>query len=52
MKKIFDRRPFSQEFRIGSYTKLYTAIPAVDSEHALQLLPRLCGYGALLHDQL
>src|SRR5882724_7188507 len=52
VKKVLHRSTFTQEFRIGSDMKLNTAIPAIDSERALQLLPRLCWHRALLHHKL
>src|SRR5437762_9470899 len=52
VQKIFDGRAFPQELRVGGHTELSTAVPAVVSELALQLLARLRRHCALLHYQL
>src|SRR5258707_7371222 len=51
MQEILNGCAFPQEFRVGGHAELRTAVPAVVSELALQLLSRLRRHCALLHHQ-
>src|SRR5271154_47238 len=50
MQEIFDRRTFTQEFRIGGYLKCYAAFSSVDGKGALEFLARLRGNRTFFDD--